>query len=272
MRIEANPGRAIAAAAFRTTLDAHFGKAAVSEKDFAEYWLAEMTSHHELSSTGWYEPPPNGCSVLAASSRASERISFGSLRDEEFWPGQTIIDWEDGLLYAYASPVHLPTGLPGDFAVTLYLGSDARVREHFLSAYRATGEVVAMIRPSMTSRELFEDAERVFAEAGLKNSVVSVTDSTPLDLGHTLPRLSATSLTTRALSREDCEFVRRGRKFINADDDWALESVDQFTIEPQLLSVEDSGLPQISFHYVVVLPSLALLDEGDSFFRRFELV
>jgi hypothetical protein len=116
-----------------------------------------LAEHKGVSVNGWYDPPPGGFAVLAG----LPRISFSTLRDERNWLGSEIIDWDEGALYAYCSVMNVADGMPGDFAITLYFGSDPAIRAHFLAAYRATREVLAVARAATSSRALFRRSTEI---------------------------------------------------------------------------------------------------------------
>jgi hypothetical protein len=234
----------------------------------ARSWCEALGAHEAASVNGWYDPPPQGIAVLSGLSR----ISFETLRNETSWPGEHVIDWETGALYGYCSPVNMSDGMPGDFAITLYFGTDPRIRTHFRAAYRATREVLAMACKESSSRALFLRSGEIFRATGLRNCVVSYTDTTPLDLGHTFPVPKEFGLDgARRLDAEARDAIRRSRKFLNDDSDWDLRANGQFTIEPQLISTTDHTLPQVTFHYVLDPETGSVLDEPDAILAEFGL-
>lgn len=265
---EPNVARKVAAMTFTATLKGLHGNAHVSERDFADAWTAALAAHKSVSVNGWYDPPPGGMALLAGLSR----VSFRTLRDESNWPGSHVIDWGSGALYAYSSVVNVADGMPGDFAVTLYFGDDPAVRAHFLNAYQATREVLAIASVESSSQALFRRSTEIFSEAGLRNCVVSYTDTTPLDLGHTYPVPDEPGLDEdRRLKPTACDIIRKARRFLNDDSDWDLSANGQFTIEPQLVSSSDFNLPQVTFHYVIDPVSGRLLNEQEGLLNEFGL-
>lgn len=270
---QSNTGRKLIFEALRATLDELFGREGVTEVLFRESWLDKLRERTNLSLNGWYSPPPKGVSVLFGTDGSPERLTFRSLRQPKFWPNKSAMDWSRGLLYAYCSLVDVQTGLPGDFGLTLYFGNDPAIRAHFTNSYEATRTVLSFIQLDSTSFRVFCDAERVFKEAGLRNSVVSVTDAVQLDLGHSLPVVPpATFGGRRVLTKSLCDSISKARRFINGASDWPLRSTGQVTIEPQLVCLSNPLLPQLSFHYVVSFGnSLRVFDECDQLFRVFGL-
>jgi hypothetical protein len=271
-----NYGRAVAYRSFCDVLNDLQGSEEVSEIVFRDEWLARLNRDERLYRAGWYAPPPNGIAVLFAPRNMPSRISFRTLRDEASWPTAETLDWTEGLLFAYCSPVDIETGLMGDFAITLYLGQDERLLRHFKQCHQATKEVLELCSAETTAQELFVSSQRIFNAQGLENSVVSKTDSTPLDLGHSLVRLQGSSepdRKSRTLSQAAANELSIGRQFISADHNWTLGSIPQFTVEPQLRSISDASLPQITFHYVVAPGERgSLLAECDDLFSQYGLV
>jgi hypothetical protein len=269
-----NPGRRIAYETFRATLAEHYGQSNVTESAFRDSWLTRLRSVDELTSNGWYEPPPLGMAVLFADEDDVSRISYESLRLPEFAPGSRVMSWRRGMMYAYCSPVHRPTGLAGDFGVTLYFGGKVAIRDHFRRAFTATDRLLSDLSEGTRSAALLHHSEDVFSEHGLKNTIASVTDSVPLDLGHSIPTMEIENLrATRLLSRSDQQRLREQRRFVSTSADWTLAEERQVTIEPQLVALGRPDLPQVSFHYVVATSSapVTVLRECDALLREFQL-
>jgi hypothetical protein len=272
---EANVGRRLVFEAFRETLMDLHGRSGVTEVQFRDLWLERLRAEPSLSTNGWYEPPPDGMAVLFAHDAEVGRVGFESLRPEAFWPSATKMDWSRGVMYGYCSPVAISEGLPADFALTLYFGENRRVRRHFQDAVAVTHEVIDTVTPETESRALFDLSEALFRERGFRSNVASITDSVPVDLGHTLPRLDERFLDgNRELNAAARESVRHARRFVSESSDWPLAGAGQVTVEPRLVSREDPGLPQISLHYVLAFDAdgVSLLNECDALLRDFGLI
>lgn len=244
-----NSARAKALEAFCVTLQKARAERGITEALFRDRWLERLRAQPDLIASGWYAPPPDGLSVLTASDEDPARLSFGSLRDPVSWPSEKKVDW-NGFLFAYSSCVDQKTGRIGDFDLTLYFGKSARLLAHYRACHQATARLLDSLTRRDTSRAIFERAEKFFSDAGLQNCVLSSTDITPLDLGHTFPSLPSGKCVS-ALSAEQISFLRAQRAFLNGVSDWPLTPGMQFSIEPQLRAPSDSSLPQISFHYLV---------------------
>lgn len=244
-----NQTRLKAIETFGATLKECFGNESITEKMFCDLWMDRLTKDSYIIADGWYDPPPRGAAVLSATANDRSRISFSTLRTPEYWPSSRLIRWNDGLLYVYCSPISKLDGVPGDFAVTLYFGQNADIRLHFLTAHRAVGELLESIKPEQTSIAIFNNSQAIFEKHQLQNTVISISDTTPLDLGHTFPRVDPNEL-SHQMTDDQKNSIRRGRLFLNATSEWQLTEDLQFTIEPQLRSINHSELPQITFHYL----------------------
>jgi hypothetical protein len=185
------------------------------------------------------------------------------------------MNWRHGLMYAYCSPIHLVDKLPADFGITLYFGRDRLVRSHFATSLSITREIMREITPRTLARRLYDYSEVVFRDAGLRNNVASVSNSFAVDLGHSLPSVEAVDLASgRQLTTAAKLAVQNGRLYISADADWALSTPVQFTIEPSLVSLGKTNLPQVSPHYVVAVSEegVTICDECDTLFSEFNLL
>ena len=77
----------------RETTAQIFAKSLVSldgntESEIVKKFLAEVESHNELFSEGWYSPPPKGAAVLL-DTKPFKRLQYDSLRKPEYWPNET---------------------------------------------------------------------------------------------------------------------------------------------------------------------------------------
>src|ERR1039457_1736150 len=269
-----NEGRRLAYESFRATLDELLGQPGVTELRFRDEWLARLSDQQQLTVSGWYEPPPDGIGLLFGHDDAEIPFSFSSLRPEGYWPSERTMNWRRGLMYAYCSPVDITNGLPADFGVTLYFGSDARIRSHIAAALSLTRDVIGMITPRTMARPLFFSSERLFRGAGVRNNGASVTESVPVDLGHSLPRVHSSDFVKgRLLTSVGKAALQKGRQFISESADWPLARAGQVTIEPSLVSVTNPSLPQVSPHYVVAVSEegVMICDECDALYAELDL-
>ena len=253
---------------FCITLKELLGKENISEIDFFDKWQENMSNEKGIIANGWYSPPPKGMAVLFG-----DRVSFDSLRNEKNWASNRIINWKEDLLYAYCSPIDKTTGIIGDISLTLYFGEDKKIIEHFKNCYNATNEIFGELHKLNNSKELFYYSQEIFSKYKLKNCIISKTDTQPLDLGHTFPTLENTQ-DKNILTDEEKQIISKARKFINENSSWDFENEMQFTIEPQLVSTENSGLPQISQHYLIKKREndFVICNDIDSLLEKYQLI
>ena len=125
-----NECRQKAYVSFKKTLNNLYGKDNITEKVFQKEWFKNLEQEENIIADGWYNPPKYGMAVLFGS-----RVSFDSLRNEDNWPKDIIMDWKNDMMYAYCSPVDKKTGIIGDMSITLYFGKDKRILDHINNCY-----------------------------------------------------------------------------------------------------------------------------------------
>ena len=245
-----NRGRTIVARAFSRTLHSLRGEENVTERTFRDRWQRLVAESGEMTADGWYNPPSMGMAVLFATAADPSRVNFRTFRDRESFVSGKVMDHTNGIVLGYASNVHLKTGLPGDFATTVYLGKDPRVLDHFKRARELCRAIIAKVHGTMTAGELHVEALAELQTRELGGTTHSDTDPDGHNVGHSLPRLRVGPLTD-TLRTDEIETLRNGRLFIRRDGTWPVGSVDQFTIEPQVVSANDPTLPKVMLHYVI---------------------
>ena len=243
-----------------------------NEIAFRDVWLSSIAEYKGVVASGWYTPPPHGMAVLTGLPIHPSRTSFESLRNEHNWPSNFDINWNENILYCYCSPTNFEFGIPGDLAITLYFGNDTRIINHFKTTHKAVKEVINVLDNVNNSTELFEASQEIFFLNRLKNCVVSKTDLLPLDLGHTCPKVL--QQVQNSLSEQDCKTISRARQFVNPTSTWDFIESLQFTIEPQLVSLDDPTLPQIAYHYLVVCKkeSFVVCNDIDTLLGEYNLI
>ena len=227
------------------TLDMCFGKTDTTEKKFADLWLENMHRKGGLFQNGWYDPPKSGIAVLT-----DQRLNFDSLRNENFFSDDSLIDWKEGHLYAYCSPVERSDGHIGDMSVTLYFGKDEKIISHFKNVRGAIQDIFDALPEFEYACDLYEYSLSVFAKRGLMSNMISRTDTSPSNLGHSFTHLDDPEK-DEYLTRDQIDHLSKTRRFINPDANWKIEEGMQITIEPQLLSLSDPSLYKVTHHYVV---------------------
>ena len=239
-----NKAREKAYTALLETLDFLYGKDNISELDFKKLWLSNISNRNNVIAQGWYNPPIDGMAVLS-----DDKLNFDSLRNEEFFSDNTIIDWNNGYLYAYCSPVEKSDGYIGDMSITLYFGKDERVIEHFKNVRKAIQDIFDNLEIFNSPKDLYNYSLDVFKNHHLVSNVISRTDNMPSNLGHTFTHLDNAE-NKEMLNENDIKYLSTNRQFINVQADWKFIDGIQFTIEPQLLSLDNPDLYKVTHHYV----------------------
>ena len=240
-----NPGRQASFLALIRTLRDLSGKKHVTELSFRDKWLDLSTESGTVFENGWYAPPPRGTAVLFG-----ERLNFDSLRNRQNWSGDTMIDWDNGSLYAYSSAVDRQTGRMGDLSVTLNWGSNHKTADHIRNCHEAVLCLFSRMESVCTAADLFRLSGEVFKSHHLLSTVISRTDNLPSNLGHTFESIPVRH-DAPDLTEEERTALSGKRRFLNSGAEWSFEPGLQFTVEPQLISETDSSLPKITQHYLV---------------------
>ncbi len=240
-----NPGRQTSFFALASTLEELTGRNEVTELSFRDKWINNASLSGTVFEKGWYSPPPEGTAVLFG-----DRLNFDSLRNRQYWSGDTGIDWENGALYAYSSVVDRKTGRMGDLSVTLCWGSDQKTADHIRNCHEAVLNLFSRIESVETASDLFRLSREVFSANHLISTVISRTDSMPSNLGHTFEAIPVDP-NASDLSDAERNALSNKRRFLNADAKWFFVPGLQFTVEPQLVSEADPSLPKITQHYLV---------------------
>jgi len=267
-----NTGRKIAYNSLVYNLNKCLCKDNITEKYFCELWQESLKKEKDIIEDGWYSPPPKGMAVLSGDTK---RMFFKSLRDKDNWVTDKIINWENDLLFLFCSPVYIPTGIICDFGVTLYFGKNKEIIEHFKNTHDAVLEMFNAISDSHTINEFFQKCQNIFLKHKLKNyATVSRTDPTIYNLGHSLPSIDNINK-TNGLTGEQRELISTSRKFINSETEWEFFNDVQFTIEPQLSSIDNPKLPRIVYHYIANKDKdgkLEICNDVDLILDRYNLI
>ncbi|MBV9159727.1 MAG: hypothetical protein JO019_03990 [Candidatus Kaiserbacteria bacterium] len=220
-----------------------------SEAEWAAALQASLAAHTELYPTGWYDPPPNGISVLIG----KERMGFDSIRKPEFWPRTDIRYSVEIPVIVYVSPVDRASGMFGDFGHTFYEGKDETLRSHFTRGSEAILAIAELSRVGMKFSELHEAAMRTIAEHGFEHA--HITTVTPQagdsNFGHTVPWSDADAAPSSVTFVDLKEQIRLARRFINPEEHYRIPETCAFTVESRLLDPKKPQLPNMFFHVIV---------------------
>lgn len=266
--------RTIAAKSLYTTLSLLLnGRKPISEAELRDTWLEQMQKEDAIFPEGWYSPPPNGIVVLFGTANDT-RLDYRSLRPEDSWPKSDIyLDEAEGLLYAYASPVHKKTGIIGDFGITLYFGTNKELQELLKTALELDRSIQKEIKPGQKLSEIYELAEQTIKKAALDSKITSITDPASLNIGHTVPA-SYESWTDQQkgymATEKMASVISQARRFISPVEILEVQQGMALTIEPRPKAINQTDLPMVSYHTICLIHTdgrTELLENFDDLFR-----
>jgi hypothetical protein len=249
-------GRRLATQALADVLT-HSGPGA-GEAGLVEQWRDRLQAAGRFRPDGWYVPPPHGMSILIGESPAYDRVDFATLRAKGQWPDPGIRLSDASVLCAYASPIdRTRPGLISDVGVTLYRGDDAAAHDHLARCLAIIAVVVRQIDVGMTFARVDALLQEQIDRTGvaLSNRIWSPTDSTGVNIGHTMPwsyeepTVQELALLTGDDDEARSTCISRKRQFVNAASSFEIPPTVVFSIEPRLAS---PGCPTPFFHCIVV--------------------
>lgn len=254
----------------------------ISEVDLRDAWLFELRKHKEIFPEGWYIPPPHGIGVLFDTDKDSRRLNFLTLRDENYWPKETVfLDRLQGMITLYTSPVHKDSGIIGDFGMTLYFGKKKEIQNHLKNIYSFDKEIFAFAKEGMMLKDLYNFATTLFQKKHYTNSGwLSQTDPTGINIGHTIP------WSNEEQTREERNIIKKGssnwkatyttiskkRGFLNAVEETKIQKNMAFTIEPRLQAIGQTTIPTAYFHNIAILNDNGEKELLTNFDKIFQLV
>lgn len=244
-----------------------------AEKDIETGWLRELRRRPELFPFGWYQPPPNGISVLIGSPPGYERLEYDSLREKGNWPSDQVRSSAESVLYPYLSAIDRRTGMIGDFVGTFYGGKNAALREWIADVYHGTLKIADFAKPGKRLNEVYAFAQSVMSSLGGRNNTLSLTAGSDLgaDIGHTIPGYAAAPSQWDVSNVDQNKLVQMiagAREFVSATNEHTIDGATAFTIEPQMIR---PGLPMASFHMIVAFDGAdrVIIEEFDDLFEFF---
>ena len=231
----------------------------ISEVDLRDAWLLELRKRSELFPDGWYDPPPHGIAVLFGTEKNPHRLDFKSLRKEENCSCEDIyLDKKSGLVFLYAGPIN-KEGIIGDIELSLYFGKKPEIQEYLTLHYNLIKKIFAYVSLGATFKNLFDYSEELFKKHGFVNAIVSITDPTNTNIGHSIPFIDKpiTEEEKRTLHGVEwetaCKMVSNKRIFLNKTNQTVVKPNMAFTIEPGVKIKEREDMPFIAFHTTVLI-------------------
>jgi hypothetical protein len=246
----------------------------ISEKDFSDRVIKSMAQDSAIWPTGWYDPPPGGTVMFFSSDSDFSRLQYDSPRKEQFWPRADHKLGPQGCAGIYYSPVHRATGIIGDFGMTVYLGSNARVRAHVEQCLSVLRKAAAYIEVGMEFREIHNYAQGLFQQQHFTNGrTLAMTDTAGTNLGHTVPWSyeDPTKAEEEIISGPNFlrlkDLISQKRVHLNRLERFTVPKTIAFTLEARLEAVGQPDLPNTFFHFIV-----AFIDGKKEILENFEPV
>jgi hypothetical protein len=225
-----------------------------SEAELQRAWVRNINLIPSLSDTGWYAPPPDGCSVLIGNPPDFERARYLSLRHAEKFPRSDICLSEESFFYAFSSPVS-EDYLLGDYGIVLSQSKSEEVRSTIRDLLSLVIRSALQAEVGMEFRELYQLTIDICGREGYKNDVFSITDPRSSNVGHTLPWSYEEPTKEELLVLKNGspearrEVISKKRVFLNDDSKLKITSPMAITVEPRLTK---GRLPPFGFHLTVV--------------------
>jgi hypothetical protein len=224
---------------------------ALSEAMLRDRWLALLRESEAIFPNGWYNPPPDGLSVIFGNRQSRRGYTFKSLRPMEMWPQDVFFDREAGFLHVYASPVHL-TGTIGDLGMTIYVGNDQKIKSHLQQCWLLNQEIFDFIEVGVPFSEAYQFALGRMHAYNLSNDIMTRDGAT--NIGHTIPVFSLEErqrLQTGSWPHLS-SMIGAKRTFVGAGERTIYQPGMMVTLEPRP-TADDTTIPMAWFHSIIII-------------------
>lgn len=252
---------------------------AFSEVQFRDLWISQLQKNKNIFSEGWYQPPPYGIGMLIGDTTKKSRTNYPSLRSKKCWPNnKSLFNKTHDFIYLYASPVEKKTGIIGDCGGTFYTGNNAAVHKHLKHCLTINQKIADSVKVGMTYAEIYIASMTIMKENRLSNEVVSSSDKTGVNIGHSIPESfhlwtkKEQNKVKEGKWKDILELISKKRKYINAIEKETVKPGTMITIEPRLTVLNKPNIPMASFHTTLHIGKNGekrLLTNFDTLFRLF---
>lgn len=142
--------------------------------------------------------------------------------------------------------------------MSIYLGNNSKIKDHFKKSYESVLEIFESIKVGMKFKDIAKNAKEILANKNLFSNLSSPSDPTGTNIGHSLvgitPGWSDKELKLAPTDWQKFkELIRTKRIFINEIEEFEVKPGMVFTLEPRPESLVDKNLPMIYFHTVVLI-------------------
>ncbi|PIR68060.1 hypothetical protein COU49_02685 [Candidatus Nomurabacteria bacterium CG10_big_fil_rev_8_21_14_0_10_35_16] len=234
----------------------------ISEIQFRDLLKSKLLNNKNVHREGYYNPPPFGIATLFGSEKNFSRLSFGTLRDKEKWPkDNNIFKKEGGIGTIYVSPVHLATGMVGDYGISIYNGKNKLIQKHFKNCVEILKKIAEFAEVGMEFRELYSYYNKLLKKYNTKKTYIILQKHNKKvgdNLGHTIPWSyeKPTKKEQEIISGKDFgkikDLICSKRIFLNFTAKFKIPPTIAFTIEFRSESKKPPILPNTSFHIMVL--------------------
>jgi len=228
-----------------------------SESDLRNLLQKNLANQKDILPIGWYSPPPAGIGVLFGTSSDASRTRFPSFRQKPFWPKPDYSFGAEAVATIYVSPVHT-NGTIGDLGLSFYRGSNRKVQDHLRNCMEAIEDVADHARVGMQFNQLYQSAQKIFRKRNLGHEwIITNLNVSGNSIGHTvpwsyeLPTAAEDMIINQADINELKDTISHKRLYLDADESFVIPKTAAFTVESQLGSNLDDGLPNTFFHTIV---------------------
>ena len=224
----------------------------LSEIELRDKLLTETKNHSELFSSGWYDPPQYGISVLFAQ-MPFKRLGFNSMRNPVYFPSENFHFQKETAAIIYLSPVDRESGMIGDFAFTIYNGNNEEIKQHTKNCYKAILKMALHAEVGMKFSDLYNFSMNL-VKGEFKTIGEMTTNSDPnlgINLGHTIPGSFEKDFIFGDSFEEIKDIIRTKRIYINEVENFVIPETCAFTVEARLEDFKKPELPKVYFHFII---------------------
>ncbi len=232
----------------------------ISEVMLRDAWLAEMRKNKNIFPDGWYLPPPHGMIVLFADDKNVERFDYKNARWKASWARDDIfINKHNGIIFCYASPVDKETGIIGDFALTLYFGTNPELKNLLRYCLDLDKKIFEYAKIGMKIFAITKFALDEMRKDGMTNDVIALMDKADVNIGHSVPRAYEewTSEEKKILSNgienwtAAKDMIAKKRYYVNNIESRVINPGTAFTIEPRPKVIDKPHLPAAMNYHTI---------------------
>ena len=159
-------------------------------------------------------------------------------------------------MFLYFSPVDKKSGIIGDFGMSIYVGNNQKIKNHLKLCWELDKQIFHFAEVGMTLSEITHFTNKLYLKYGLTNTIVSASDPTGTNVGHTIPVsyedwnkeelqiLKNSTTNWQAVS----DMISKKRKFENTQETFKIKQGMAITIEPRPSVLNDPTIPIVFFY------------------------